>query len=269
MRRRRFWVVGMAGVAALAAAFAGTGSAGAATALPDKTVVNSSTPGDYTYTISTTNWSVVAEHPETGDYDMSLYTSGGTGLDFSGWGTGMTDFIAVNSHSGKQPLGSYRASVRLFSGGGPYAIQLRKNATTLTLPIPAWDGVGGLGDPDITFAVLPDTEVVALYQVHLDAGQKFWVSSTNAIGKLFLLESTSDPASWVQNRAEADSGNATVVDGCTLYSANVSNWHALVLIGDRSPTSSSGGIGYALHRYDPARPAKCPIKNFPDRTDPV
>ncbi len=231
--RRVFWT---AGAAALAVVLAGVGTAGAATALPDRTVLTSSTPTDYTFTISTTSWSVVAEHPETGDYDLTLSTSGGTGLDFSGWAAGITDFVAINSHSGKRPLGSYRATVRLFSGGGPYAIQLRKNATTLTLPTPAWDGVSGPGDPDITFAVLPDTDVVALYQVRLDAGQKFWVSSTNAIGKLFLLESTSDPASWVQNRAEANSGNATVVDGCTLYSSNVSNWHGLVVVGDRSPT---------------------------------
>jgi hypothetical protein len=263
-KRLGFWAPGVVATAVLAAALAGTGTAVAATALPNNTVVTSSTPGDYTFTISTTSWSVVAEHPATGDYDLMLSTSGGTFLDRSDWAAGRTDFLAINSHSGKRPLGSYRSSVQLFSGDGPYAIQLRKTARVLTLPTPAWDGVSGPGDPDITFAVLPDADVVALYEIQLNAGQKFWASSTSAASKLFLLESTSDPASWVQGRAEAVT--TTVVDGCTLYTATVRNWHALVLVGDRSPAGTNGGLGYALHRYDPARPATCPIKNFPGPT---
>jgi hypothetical protein len=267
MRRRVIWVAGVAVTAALGLTLASTGTATAATALPDRTVLTSSSPNDYTFSTTTRGWSVVGLQPASGvNYDLRLFTSGGTALDKSLLGNDQTDFVAINSHSSHRDLGGYRANVRLASGTGAYAVQLRKTPTIVTLPIPAWDGVAGPGDPDITFATLPDADVVALYEIKLNAGDRFWASSTTAAGRLYLVESIPDATTWIQSRAEAGTANTKVVDGCTLYTATMSNWHALVVVGDRSPADTGGGLGYALHRADPAKLSTCPIRSFPGPT---
>jgi hypothetical protein len=266
MRKPAIWAAGVAAAAVVVVAVASTGTATAATALPDKTVLTSSSQTDYTFSTTTTAWSVVAlQSSSAANYDLRMFTSGGTALDKSLLGTGKTDFVAINSHSGKRALGGYKANVKLTSGSGNYAIQLRKTPKILTLPTPAWDGVSDPSDPDITFVSLNDSDVVSLYEIHLDAGQKFWVSS-NAVGRLYLLESIPDATTWIKTRAEDGNANATLIDNCTLYSSAMTNWHALVLVADRMPTSGTGGIGFALHKYDPARPNTCPIRNFPGPT---
>ncbi len=267
IRNRPIWVVGAA-TAGVLVALANPSPAAAATA-PDKTVIISSAPTDYTFSINATYWSVIALQPQaTNDYDLSaLTTGGGSSLGESIWGTGSTDFLAIDSNVGRQPLASYKATVVHYSGGGSYAVQFRMGQSVTALPTPAWDGVTGPGDPDITFVSLPDADVASISDIRLAAGEKFWVSSTNAGSHLYLLESSDDRASWVQSRTEASRQNFTFVDGCTLYTAQAGGWHGLLMIGDRWPNAgSSGGIGYALHKYDPARPNTCPIRNFPGPT---
>jgi hypothetical protein len=267
IRKRGLWAAGVAAAGVIGLVVAGTGNALAATALPDKTVLTGSVATTYTFSTTSTAWSVVAMQPGAGaNYDLRLSKADGTALDKSALGTGKTDFVAINSHTGKQPVGDYRARVSLASGAGSFAVQLRRTPKTITLPIPAWDGVSGPSDPDITFATLADADVVNLYEIKLNAGDRFWASSTSAAGRLNLLESISDPTTWIQTRAEASTANARVVDNCTLFTASMSNSHALVVVDDRSPSNPGGGIGFALHRFDPNRPLTCPIRNFPAPT---
>jgi hypothetical protein len=163
-------------------------------------------------------------------------------------------------------LGGYRANVKRTSGSGSYAIQLRRTPKIVTLPTPAWDGVKDISDPDIAFVTMNDSDVVGLFEIHLDAGQKFWVNS-NSAGRLYLVESISDSSTWIQSRAETGTANTKFINNCTLYTATVSNWHALVLVEDRFPTGgTNGGLGFALHKFNPAKPTTCPIRNFPGPT---
>ena len=82
------------------------------------------------------------------DYDLDLSASG-TNLTSSVYGAGRTDFIAIDSNDARRALGSYRATVRRFSGTANFAVEQMQGRFTLTLPVPANDGVSGPGDPDI------------------------------------------------------------------------------------------------------------------------
>lgn len=243
------------------------GVASASVALPDGVVVYGTTGNDYTYTTSTPYWSVVAVQPRSGDVDMVLY-SGSTALNSSVQGTGRTDFVAVNSNPGARPLGAYHATVNPFSGSASHAVQLLQGRNVIILPVPANDGVSGAGDPDITFAVLSDDDVASVADIYLTAGQKFWAHTTSAGDSLYLLET--NPASattFTRSRTQAAGAGHAVVDGCTLYTAAYTGWHGLAVVDDRWPTGSGGaGIAYALHKWNPAKPTTCPVKNFPGPT---
>jgi hypothetical protein len=242
MRKRVVWAIGAAAVG-VTVALANPGPAFAATALADRTIITSSTaPRTYTFSLDQTYWSVVALQPRsTNDYDFTLKDGNGKVLDASAFDTGATDFVAVNNHTGKQPFGAFQAVVSYYSGSGSYAIQLRKGHTTATLP---------------TTVILTDNDVANIYDIKLNAGDKFWATSPTAGTYVYLLESTSDPATWVQSRISAGIRNSpTVVGNCTLYTANATGSHGLLVIGDRFPTTSSTtGIGFSLHRYDPNNP---------------
>ena len=74
--------------------------------LPDGNVVHRYLmPSDYTFSLNTPYWSVVATQPtsSTDDFDLDLKTSGGTPLDGSAFDAGATDFVAVDSNSGRRP----------------------------------------------------------------------------------------------------------------------------------------------------------------------
>lgn len=245
-------------------------AAEASVPLPNNTVLTSSNPDRYTFRTTTGYWSVVAMFPQKGsDYDLTLNAPAPYGTSRSARGQGKTDFLAIDSNSGRVPLSGYTAKVDHYVGTGSYAIELRQGSIITTLPQPKWDGVSGASDPDLAFASLPYQHVAAIADVYLNAGEKFWASSPGAANYLFLLESTSDTATWIQSRDEATgSGNTQVVDDCTLYTAKVSGWHGLLIVGDWTPSNPSpgGGTGYALHRFNPAKPTTCPHKNFPGPT---
>jgi hypothetical protein len=262
--------VGLAVVVALANP--GPAFADDAGELPDGTVVHRYLmPSDYTFSLDTPYWSVVATQPTSSidDFDLDLKTSGGTYLAGSAWDAGATDFVAVDSNSGRRPYGSYLATVtRYGTTTDSNMTELRKGKTTTWLPTPAWDGVSGPSDPDITFALLLNNELVSISDIYLNTGDKFWASSTTAGSHLYLMESSTDSASWIQSRIEAGIHNApTVVDNCTLYTAKVTGWHALLVVGDKGPTwTTAPRFTYALHKYNPDKPTTCPIRNYPNPT---
>jgi hypothetical protein len=60
-----------------------------------------------------------------------------------------------------------------------------------------------------------------------------------------------------------------VIDDCTLYTAEVTGWHALVMVSDTWPviTNPQQGLGLALHAFDTTDPAGyCPLADFPAAT---
>ncbi len=246
------------------------GPAYAAGALADDAVVRSAVPGTYTFSTTTSYWSVVGLVSGPGDdYDLRLTTNAGALLGSSTLGAGRTDFVAINSNAGRRPMGPYRATAIRFNGAGPYWIEQRQGKNVISLPVPQWNGVTGPSDTDITFSSLADTHVVAVSDIYLVAGQKFWAHSTSSTAHMALLESTNDPATWVRTRTQAiNSTDHVVVDNCTLYTAKATGWHALAMFADTPPITppAQGGYGYALHRYDAAHGNRCPVRNFPAST---
>jgi hypothetical protein len=89
-------------------------------------------------------------------------------------------------------------------------------------------------------------------------------------GNVFFLESNpASPATYVRSRGSAvSSASGRVVDGCTIYTARFTGWHAIAVVTNSLPaaTNPPGGSAYPLHRYSPSRPTSCPIKNFPGPT---
>ena len=241
----------------------------AGTPLADGAVVTTSTATTYTFNTTTYYWSIVAVATPV-DYDLRLYDSTNTLLATSDYATGTTDFIAINSNL--KTLGSYSAAVSHWSGAGPYYVQQNQGHTVTTLPASANDGVSGPSDPDLTFASVDSQNVINVSDIYLTAGQKFWVNSANTNGYFFLLESNpADPSTFVRTRAQAAAIAGTkYAQGCTMYTANYTGWHALVEVNQDLPhaTSPQEGLANAIVAYDPARPNTCPQRNFPDPTPP-
>ena len=261
--RRSVAVSGTAVLLALAI----PGTAHADTAIANDVVTSATAANGYTFATNTPFWSIFAVQPNGGDVDLTL-SSGGTSLSSSLFGTGRTDFVAINSNSGFRPFGSYRAATSLFSGPAAHSVQFIQGSVVRSLPVPAGDGVSGPSDPDIAFAVLPNDRDVTIVDVFLTAGQKFWSTSTTAGNAMFLLESNpGSPATFIRNRSQASASSHSAVDGCTLWTANFTGWHAIAMIGDRPPSAPGvGGIAFALHRWNAAKPSTCPVKNFPGPT---
>jgi hypothetical protein len=116
---RRWRRAGVA-AAAIAVVLLQSQAAYASTSLADGAVVNTNAAtADYTFNTTSYYWSVVALST-TVDYDLRLYDSNGTPLGSSTYGTGVTDFVAINSNL--RPLGSYRATVNHFAGTGSYYV---------------------------------------------------------------------------------------------------------------------------------------------------
>ncbi|MEU7982565.1 hypothetical protein AB0B63_29040 [Micromonospora sp. NPDC049081] len=255
---------------ALAAPLPYPGAAVAGTGLGDGDVLVARTAQDYVYRTYQRRWSVVAVQPAaTADWDLTLRDAAGTTLATSWYGLGRTDFVVVDSTAGHRPFGAYTAAVSAYTAG-PYWVQQRTDTTTITLPPVTHSGTTGAADPDLTFSSLVDHDVITVADLYLTAGESFWANTTTAASSLLLAESDpADPTTFAQGRATVAARQHTqVLDGCTLYTAQRTGWHALVQLGDRAPSTHvpTQGTGYALHRVDPARPLSCPQREFPGPT---
>lgn len=238
--------------------------------LPNGGLVAASTAQSFSYTTNVDYWSVVAVQPTaTSDYDLFLYDAGGSQLSSSGYPTGQTDFVAVDSNTGTRPYGTYYPHVSQYMPGS-YWIQAQYGASIITLPQVTHHGTSGAGDPDIAFISLSSNNIVSIADVYLTAGQSFWAVSPTASTELYLLEANpSQSSTFVQGRPTAASQQHTqAIDNCTLYTAQLSGWHSLVLIANTPPTTTNPqqGIAVGLHRYDPTQPNYCPLANFPAPT---
>lgn len=237
--------------------------------LADAVVVTSSAANNYTFSTNTPYWSVVGLSTAA-DWDLKLYDGGGTLLGSSTYGTGAVDFVAINSNL--RAYGPYKASVVFFAGSAPYNVEVRQGNTVTTLPWPANDGVSGAGDPDLGFATVSSADVIRVVDVWLNAGESFWAKVSNTNAGFYFLESNPNSAStFIRSKAQAAAIAGTrQAQGCTLYTANFTGWHGFVVVNPDPPqaTNPPSGIGYALHRFDPARPNTCPQRNFPGPTPP-
>lgn len=256
--------------AALGLVLAAAQTASAGETLPSGTVVTGSAAQTFSYTTEYDYWSVVAAQPtSSSEYFLSLDNAGGTQLAESTYGTGLTNFIAVDSNAGTMPFQTYHPVLTPITSGS-YWIQAQYGATEVRIPTPTHHGTTGFGDPDIAYMSLDSNDVVSIADIYLTAGESFWATTAVASSELFLLEA--DPSystTFVQNRVDATLRQSTkVIDNCTLYTASVTGWHALVLIDDTPPTTTNPqqGIAFGIHEYDPTQPNYCPMSGFPGPT---
>jgi hypothetical protein len=266
--RRRLRCTAAAAVTLVVAA-AQTASAGAN--LPSGAPVTGTVTTQYQYTASYGYWSVTAVVPTaTSDFDLYLYDKNNSLLTSSTYGTGITDFAAVDSNSGTRTLPQvYNPQVKQYSPG-QYWVEAQYGATEVTIPAATHHGTTGFADPDIAFLSLNSNHVVSIADIYLTAGQSFWATTPSAASQMYLLEAdTANPSTFVQNRVQATIRDHTqVVDNCTRYTATTTGWHALVLVDDTPPatTSPQQGIAYGLHAYDASQPDYCPMSGFPGPT---
>jgi hypothetical protein len=241
--------------------------------LADNTVYTYPTAQSFNFTTSVPYWSVAAELPqEPADYDLNLLNVGGGLLASSQYGAGHTDFVAVDSNSGTEPYQTYYPSVVHYSGTGSYAVEVQDGASIVTIPAPTHQGTTGFSDPNLAFMNVNSNQVVSISDIYLTAGQSFWASGDGTAGStLYLLEANpANSSSFIQSRAAANADqNTKVIDDCTQYTAEVTGWHALVMVSDTWPvaTNPQQGIGIALHAFDATDPAGyCPLADFPGPT---
>jgi len=269
MHRKRFMLPGAAALVLVASTAAPAFAGGAITG---GTVYSYYTAQGFNYTTSVPYWSVFAEVPESPTDYLSLYNSS---FGLLGWSeeaeAGETNFVAVDSNSGTQPYQTYNATVPHYPGTGEYAVEVQDGANTVTIPTPTHQGTTGFSDPDLAFMTVMDNQIVTIRDIYLTAGESFWASGQGtAEENLLLLEANpSNSSSFVQTRAAATGDqNTQVIDDCTLYTAEVTGWHALVIFSNTFPDSNSQeGLGIALHAFDATDPAGyCPIADFPAAT---
>lgn len=248
-------------------------AASAGTTLPNGSVVTTAVAQTYQYTATNGYWSVAAVIPNSSsDYDLYLHDAGGAVLASSTYGVGRTDFVAVDSNSGTRTLPqTYYPQITQYSASpGQYWVQAQYGATEVHIPTPTHHGTTGFADPDITFMNLNSNNVVSISDIYLTAGQSFWSTTASAAGQLYLLEAdTTTPSTFVQSRFTAGIRDHTqVIDNCTLYTATTTGWHALVMVSDTQPVSTSPqeGIAFGLHAYDASQPNYCPVSGFPGPT---
>lgn len=256
--------------AALLLVLADAATASAGTVLPSGAVLTGSASQQYSYTTSHPYWSVTAVQPTTSsEYFLELDDKTGNQLQASDYGTGLTNFIAVDSNWGTEPYQTYFPFVNAVKAGS-YWIQAQYGSTEVSIPTPTHQGTTGFGDTDIGYMSLNSNNVVSIADIYLTAGESFWASTPVASSELFLLEANPAYSStFIQNRAAATIKQKTqVIDNCTLYTASVTGWHALVLIDDTPPvtTSPQQGIAFGLHQYDATYPNYCPMADFPAAT---
>jgi hypothetical protein len=258
-------------VAALVLVFATAPLASANTTLASGTVVAGTGPQQFQYTATLDYWSVAAVAPtsSTSD-DLYLFDSGGAILQESAYGPGYTNFVAVDSNAGTRTLPQTYYPEITGSATGQHWTQAQYGATEVQIPAPTHQGTTGFSDPDIGFMLLDSNKVVSISDIYLTAGESFWAAGPATANQMYLLEADPNYSStFVQNRAEADIRDHTqVIDNCTLYTATVTGWHALVLVSDTQPvnTNPQQGIGIGLHQYDPTQPDYCPMADFPGPT---
>jgi hypothetical protein len=116
------------------------------------------------------------------------------------------------------------------------------------------------------------SDVISVADVWLNAGDACWALVPNTTSGFYFLESNpSQSSTFIRSRAQAAAVAGTrSAQGCTLYVANYTGWHAVVALTGGRPqvTDPVTGKAYPLHRYDPSRPNTCLMRNFPGNAPP-
>jgi hypothetical protein len=187
----------------------------------------SGTAHDYRYKTTVNYWSaVVAWSPNAGDVDLALYDDKAHTqlLENSAWGSGMTDFVAVDSN--QRAMGTYFPRIRTASGTGSYYVEFAEGADQL-----------GAGVHQLPMA---SSDIVAVRDTYLLAGHTYTFTlepgSLSQDGDMFLMQSNSGvPDTWVQGRSDAvasASGKGAGQTETFQFTPAVTDWYGLVIINE-------------------------------------
>ncbi|HUQ56494.1 hypothetical protein [Lentzea sp.] len=195
---------------------------------------------NFSYNTTNNAWSVVALRPASGsDYDLRVYDDKAQSVQKgSSVIRGAVDFVAVNSNTGKTPLGDFYPRVTAPSGpGGTYALEFAQSSTLLQ---PA----GSLS------VAMTSSRVVAVRDTMLTAGVPVTIrvtpGSSSQDAELFVVGSVDGSSStYVRSRvtatASATAGGPGAVETITFTPAT-SGWHGVVLV------NKAGSGTYTLQR---------------------
>jgi hypothetical protein len=166
-------------------------------------LTGSTPPADHNYHYDTTNayWSVIALRPPAGaDDDLTLFDDRAQQQRLNGslLGVDVVDFVAVDSNTGRRPLGDYYPRVHRVSGTGDYTIELADAGQLLV---------------DTAKRQMTANDVVASWDACLTAGQQVTFTATpgdpSQDAELFVVSSNAaTPDSYVRNRASATTASA-------------------------------------------------------------
>ena len=193
------------------------------------------TVGLYSATTSHDYWSVIAVYPPaTQDYDLYLYDNAGHLLGSSTYGTGVVDFVAIDSNH--QALGTYHISVTPFGGASATnSVEFADPGTILPQ-----NGTVCCGEQ----YPFTNGDFITINDTYLTAGTEYGLGNAFA-GELFLMgDDPANPATWIRGRANAVAHTAVPpggASGCALYKAPRSGWYGLISIDDAPPGGGQHG----------------------------
>ncbi|SDO58081.1 hypothetical protein [Lentzea jiangxiensis] len=198
------------------------------------------TSHNFSYNTVNNSWSVVALRPPAGaDYNLRVYDDKAQTIQKgSSVVAGVTDFVAVNSNTGKTPLGDFYPKVSVASGtGGNYALELAQGSTLLHVA-------------SSQSVAMTSSKVVAVRDTMLTAGVpvtiKVTPGSASQDAELFIVGSVDGSSStYVRSRATASAGATAGGPGAVetiTFTPAVSGWHGVVLI------NKAGSGTYTLQR---------------------
>ena len=169
----------------------------------------------YSFTTTTGYWSVVAEKPDAGtDADLAVYTDFNQTAVLAGssYGGTTTDFVAINSNSGAEPLQTYYPRVNQFAGTGGYTIQSAQGTDSLssgvsspamlsTQPVRVWDSYQTAGVP-VFYRAVPtigsqDLQLAALQAGNLALSRPSTIQGTDpGVGSAATVSYTPGTTGW-------------------------------------------------------------------------
>lgn len=154
-------------------------------------------PQNFRFTTTTQMWSVMAIRPPAGiDYDLKLFGTSdqvGAPLAQSTSGASSPDFVVVDSHAGRRPLGTYYPQVYQYSGTGDYVLKYVQASFTAAIGQSVSTTMAA-GNP------------VAIWETFIAANASVKIELTQPLGtnaELFLFCDTASASTWVRGRATA------------------------------------------------------------------
>ncbi|HZM76283.1 MAG TPA: hypothetical protein VFC19_11180 [Candidatus Limnocylindrales bacterium] len=149
---------------------------------------------NFRYTTTVQSWSVMAIRPPVGvDYDLKLYATVdmlGIPLASSTFGSGVADFVVIDSNFGKRALGTFYPQVYQYSGTGNYDLKYVQATSTFS--------VG-----QTVSAFMPAGNPVAIWETFVGPSASVQLELNQPLGtngELFLFCDTSSSSTWVRGR---------------------------------------------------------------------